>query len=512
MGDFTKWVVLGDGGLLNEFQTAFTQHLLTEVFAQHQMEEEERKRREDDEKSWADARKFRQYSLGVKFFYRWRQNARSNSLNRRIQQGNNALKAWQAQKAEERREARKKAQAEAEAELESRRASMESNYVDELRVSVQQRKDRRMEEALLATGVLTGVRDERGLVADIVRDASSATETQSSLSPSPKMRQEHFRVLRDGVSRSTSRVKNMLSRSASIRGAYETKPISMSPPSEGTRSLRHSFASKMRLPSLSQSLPHGAGRPTNFSRFSQTTSTKADVHGGLPAGQKSNIRSSHWRLRAMGMIQMPNKQYLHESLAIPLLEGKRFPAVGSYGLPPGDKDPGRPSDEPTWPHSVSPQAKRKMTPNYEELGDGDYAAFDVGRQLDGESSSIAKKHKSFDGDGAQTRLRAAMKTTTVSTEAPLPHQRSLLASQSPPNKRKRAHDDDAGGVTKAADVMLSRDRGSPSGAKKQKGYNREEAEKILDEMRELGAQMDADKEWFREQNEMMEKGISPWDR
>jgi hypothetical protein len=38
-------------------------------------------------------------------------------------------------------------------------------------------------------------------------------------------------------------------------------------------------------------------------------------------------------MKANGLIQMPNGEYLHESLAKPMLQGKRYPGLGDYGLP-----------------------------------------------------------------------------------------------------------------------------------------------------------------------------------
>jgi len=76
MGDFTKWVVLGDHGLMEEFQEALVTHLVRTVFDKHQRDEEDRKRKEEENRSWAQARKFRIYSLRVRFFYRWRDIAR----------------------------------------------------------------------------------------------------------------------------------------------------------------------------------------------------------------------------------------------------------------------------------------------------------------------------------------------------------------------------------------------------------------------------------------------------
>ena len=198
---------------------------------------------------------------------------------------------------------------------------------------------------------------------------------------------------------------------------------------------------------------------------------------------------------------MPNGMALHESLAIPMLNGVRFPGIGDYGLD-AYGTPAKlmseqnltddqrrairmtrlanPVPSQSTSNSVSP-------PNKQKRSSADGAAID-GEQANGDMSYSAKKQRPATGTIDLTASQSAR--TSVST----------------PNKRKRSA---AAEDALAADGVQSEGNASVS-AKKQRASLYEETEKILRDMREAAEQMDEGADWYREQRELWHRGQSPW--
>ncbi|EGX89526.1 MCM3-associated protein [Cordyceps militaris CM01] len=78
--DFTRWFVEGDGGLMTEFQQHFLDGLLTPVFLGWQQKAEEKLRLEAEARDNATADDFRHRSLSLRYFYRWKTHAREKRL------------------------------------------------------------------------------------------------------------------------------------------------------------------------------------------------------------------------------------------------------------------------------------------------------------------------------------------------------------------------------------------------------------------------------------------------
>ncbi|KAJ4148253.1 hypothetical protein LMH87_002732 [Akanthomyces muscarius] len=78
--DFTKWIVVGDAGLMAEFQQFWLNELLAPVFLDWHQKEEEKRRHEEETRDNAIADNFRKRSLSVRYFYRWKTHAREKRL------------------------------------------------------------------------------------------------------------------------------------------------------------------------------------------------------------------------------------------------------------------------------------------------------------------------------------------------------------------------------------------------------------------------------------------------
>jgi nuclear mRNA export protein SAC3 len=468
MGDFTRWFMLGDKGLWHEFLEAYTEHLCQDVFLQFQQDEEIRMRKEEDERSWAEALKFRRRSLRTRFFNRWRTIARNLALNRRARDQMAEMRAYQQRRIAEQRAATKRVAAEAEA---TRRASQEVNLMEELRASKELRTSMRMEQALLATGVFNGVRDAKETAAGVVRDASVDSRTLGSAAS--KIRQR----VKDGFTSSVSKVKGLV-RTPSNAGAVESMADRSASPSSVVSMRSTSTAATGSIRYKRQKVPNKFGKmitklvkvspapkPQRITNFSQSRRTSSLTEESISSTRTSGTRFSHWRLRAAGMVQMPNGQYLHESLAIPMRNGQRFPELGDYGLPPPVEN--RITD---------------MSPPPLPTTRGSRMSEDFARPT---TSPPIKRKRESGGD------------TAASTSEWL-RQRLAAEDDSPPTaKKQRAWD----GSTQNSTATTKFNDWDPA-----------DADSIIHEMREAAAAMDEGEGWFREQNELMDKGLSAWDR
>ena len=276
MGDFSKWFVKGDNGLLDDFEVYMVDNILRKVHSQWVEEEEERKRKEEEERINAEVETHRVYNLRVKFFYRWKNNARTKRMRALRQMGREQARAYHAAKREEEREAARKA-AEKQAKLAKvDRAKEFTEHLTKKRASRNQ-----AEEDLLATGVLSGVEGQVEHAARIVRrDLGSSAYPRTSTPDTSR------------PSTSGSITKRSGGKTQAIREKLFMKKT------EGFR----------------QSLSSAATRSTASPE---------------PSRRASRV-SEKWRLKAMGIVQMPDGTALPENLANEILySGKQYTGLGS---------------------------------------------------------------------------------------------------------------------------------------------------------------------------------------
>lgn len=459
MEQFTKWFVLADNGMMEEFTVSYTEHLVRQAYAQFLAEEEERKRKEEDAKSWEDALKWRRYNLGLKFFYRWRNIARNKALGRRATEGRDLMRKFResqlAQAKADKEAAAKKKRIE-EAKRAKQLEADAGNFAESLRFLQQQQLNRKRNPAE------DDIRDD-----DSVADALLGPRSPSASSVQEKGKSHRLRHWKDSLSRSASRVRDgaMAVFSSSVKESRyrstEREDSSRSPPS--------------RSASLGRSLPP-RNRSTNFSGIAKRTASPANEEvDRLKRPRSVGLKTSHFRLRAMGMIHMPNGQYLHESIAKPMMEGKRFPGFGDYGLPPVVNGEGNAAEE-----APSPPAE--------------------------EASHVHTRSLSWRTHvprvSSASSIRSAILNGESGTPPPQQHKRKRLVAGD-------GGEDDAMSITSVNHQQLRGDTGSPSSTKKQR-TDFSEAERIIQEMRETGALMEEGEAWYREQSELLGRGHTPW--
>lgn len=301
MAQFVEWYVKGDSGLLEQFQIFLVEEAVRKVYEQHVKDEKERIRKEEDEKSWAEARKFRTYNLGVKYFYRWRETARQNRASALRRSGRDQVREYH----EAKRAERLKQQEEA-ARLQRRlaRQGRSTDNVAELTDLIKRRSQDMQEtrDALLESGVLSGVTDEQGAAARIAEDNRSSPGVSSSgrMSPPPPPRR------RAGLPSFVHRIKTGLS-----EGVNKIRP---SGGGAKTRALRAEFSGS----ALSRSLARSTSRSSLPPSSSESPVSRV---------------SGRWRLKAMGLTTMPDGSVLPDRLARSVMrEGNRYPELGNFGL------------------------------------------------------------------------------------------------------------------------------------------------------------------------------------
>ncbi|KAI1485721.1 hypothetical protein F5X96DRAFT_302509 [Biscogniauxia mediterranea] len=319
MGNFTRWFVCADKGLMEDHLEQFMiEQVLKDTWNNFLELEEERQRKEEDEKSWAEARKFREYSLKVTYFYRWLDTTRKRRVIRRIQIEKEKARQWRLPENVAKRELaakREKEKAIQEAkELMQKRTQGNIAETARLRESTRSRQEDRedsVEAALLATGVFRGVRDEKAAARYAAREDED--EPEQGIFPAEKMllRSENQRRRKRGL--------------LPLKRFPEPKTHK-----DGSKTAMLKALSTAGRDSLSRS----TGSLRN-STFSSSYRSSIGYNSSRVSKSQSKVTDPYWRLKANGLVLMPNGEYLHESLALPMLqEGKRFPGLGDYGLPP----------------------------------------------------------------------------------------------------------------------------------------------------------------------------------
>ncbi|KAK8032235.1 GANP/Nin1/mts3/eIF-3 p25 family protein [Apiospora arundinis] len=291
MGNFAGWYLLGDKGLMDEhLQEWAVTEVLGEVWEKFRAEEDERIRREEDERSWAEARAFRSYSLSVTYFYKWLNTFRKRRVKKRIQMEREKARAWNspqnvaARKAEE--EALKQKRHEEALQLvRDRKALNKSRREKEFRESTRS-QDEDVEQALLASGVFKGMRDEQAAA----REAAADDDEPLTMLPSEMLRRSENRRREKHGLRPISRAS---STSTAKLGSKTAKLMALANGSKDTLSMK---ASSLRNSTFSSSLRSSLG--PSIGRVEKT--------------KKSKVKDPYWRYKVHGLVLMPDGKYAYQ--------------------------------------------------------------------------------------------------------------------------------------------------------------------------------------------------------
>lgn len=276
MEDFTKWFVLGDEGLLEEFQAYMLDTILQQAYTTFQEEQEEKIQQEEAEQAAVEADQFRAHNLSVRYFYQWRDVARELRLKRLRRSGREKMRQFH--------EAQRIAQFKADKEA-ARRAAREKAELAELN---------RPEE-----------------FKELLRHRSHERLAEMSASSSRRA----SAVNRHGVPYITDR-------SPSVNGSVVSDGSSMSRSTSSRTGTKTQALRKQLL----------GDEPTCFRRSLPPGSSRD--YGSSETEDRASRASERWRLKAMGIVQMPDGTAVPESLAGEARRGKnQYSSVGSMGPP-----------------------------------------------------------------------------------------------------------------------------------------------------------------------------------
>jgi hypothetical protein len=325
---------------MEHFTEETLRNMLWSVWQRHEREEAERKRREEDEESWRIARKHQTSRLQVKYFYRWRSNARALATKRILREGKEKMRLYrEQQKAIKRQLQEEKETAEREARRAAKRQLMEDSQRLALlasssgrRGSVAYSTDHNPEEQLIASGIFGGLRDDpRSVARRVVRDAINGADA-SALGSSfryaeSELELEPARSPRDSPDASSVGGRREGWKTRSLREKFSIEPR-RSLSASGSVVNGGSFMSSSSR--FRQSLPGSSNnKTTNFSASSRKRPAEDESDDGQSGyyGAKTNgfSRSRHWEMRVRGLVPMPDGGYLPEALAKSTMAARSVP-------------------------------------------------------------------------------------------------------------------------------------------------------------------------------------------
>ncbi|KAK3499645.1 SAC3/GANP/Nin1/mts3/eIF-3 p25 family-domain-containing protein [Neurospora hispaniola] len=428
MGDFSKWFVMGDGGLLEEFTARYLQELVEGAFNQHLKEEAERRRREEDEQSWREARAHMRNRLQLKYFYRWREAARKLAQRRILREGKERMRLYREQEQRVRKKnkedeemLRNQERIEAKRRIQADGSRLKQLALNASRVG---RGQQQVEEELLASGVFSGARDERAAVRRAIKEAGTngdwgspqpgktfgyGSESGFKLgrAPSAASKRRDAGSLRDSLAGSPESTGSKEGgKTRALREKFGLGGPRGSFSSAGGSSVQSSMVTKFRH-SLNGIGVNGGNsmikRASNFSTPRKRSIEPSPVTEGrdpkqprrsmlgmsmantslpnisLRQGTSTNspkpegFKTSHWDLRARGLVPMPDGQWLPEAIATAIKEGKLKPPS-----PPTRHNSYSPAIRPSTEHAI-------MSDDDESMGMG--STYDNGDDVEVDDSA-----------------------------------------------------------------------------------------------------------------------------
>ncbi|KAI1215123.1 uncharacterized protein F4807DRAFT_449398 [Annulohypoxylon truncatum] len=342
MGDFTKWFVCGDKGLMeSQLEELAVEYILKDTWQAFQEYEEKRAQKEEEERLLAEAREFREKSLKVKFFYRWKDGFRKRQRIRRMRMEMEKGRQWKLpenvakrERAEKDKQAKTVKEAKdsmlkrsrrnvqeaahlrhsARSSVESRSQSLEDGLDEsQLETSSRQSRIEYIEDQLLATGVFNGVRDERAAARYAAMGSDPEFEKEKNLEMKIRLRAENHDRLKRGL--------------RPLKALPEPKVHK-----EGSKTAM--LRAQCRLAERGASLYKSTGS-FRSSPFSSSYRSSLGYNSNRVSKSRSRVTDPYWRLKANGLVRMPNGEYLHESIALPILQGdQRTSGLGNYGVLP----------------------------------------------------------------------------------------------------------------------------------------------------------------------------------
>lgn len=466
LGDFNEWYVKGDNGLMSDFLVESIKWITTDAFQKFERENKEKKLREEEERTNAEVKKFRVYNLSLKFFYRWKRNARAKRLREVRRKGRDDMRAFYAARQAAERKTKREATSATTTVPNGQPTQTTPNRSDEFLSLMKSRRASKREarQSLLDCGVLSGMDGEREAVEMIVGDGcqssnGSPSTRRDSLASSP------------GPPGPPAKVKKEGAKTRALRDFYfgqhpgDPTPAYLKKEGPKTRALRHMYF----------------GQPERFRRsLPSMTSASGD---GPESTKRSSNASSRWTLKAMGIVQLPDGTAVPENLAHEMASGKlRYPRSVS---------PWR-SQRLSATQAIESEMQRLTPP----------ARVGPSQSPAGETTPINKRKRSTDDDDGAIKTGSTESNSSKRVMSETERHRVAAAGEtSPINKRKRRVDDDD------EETMNSSEEGS---SHKRMLSN---AAKLRMELQAIKAELEEGKDWYKTQNDRLRSESevrTPW--
>lgn len=256
---------------MDDFQKHVIGMILQETWVQFHNDEAETKRREEEEEIERKVETFRVKNIQIKTFYKWKRTARKLRLDKVRRQGREDIRAWRKAELERKKEEAAQAQNEEKKKRkEAARVAEEDARFSEF-LARKKLKMSRAEEDLLASGVLSGVTNEQESARRIVHRTHLSVDHQRPTTS-------------DSKASSTASTRKAGGKLQALRDQWS---------GEKNQGFRKSL-------------------PPSWARETVTPEPKS----------RPSAASDRWRLKAMGLTQMPDGTALPEKMADEILYGK----------------------------------------------------------------------------------------------------------------------------------------------------------------------------------------------
>lgn len=434
MGDFAKWYVGGDGGLMEDFTVYMVDEILKKTYDGFVEDMEEQARREEEERVNKEVETFRVYNLQVKFFYRWKRNARAKRLRELRRSGREQWRAYHMAKREEEKEAARQAE-------EERIRNAKVDRTKEMTAEMMRRK-----------------KEERAA-------AKAAASASSSAA-----------VKRPGHTRQYSSTSTKMATSRPSSATLMPPPASTVASSARTRKLSGK-SQAIRDALLNPKKPEGFRRSLGSMSMSSRSSAS-------PEPRTSNV-SERWRLKAMGIVQMPDGTALPENMANEILYGgKSYPGL-------------------SWSQNQGHGSRRRAT-SYTNVG-AEAPTSDPSRSMQASTSTAVRRPTLLSHSFGLSRSEDDHDHEMGMSPPPLPAPTT--------NKRKRhgqgEEDGENGGSIEDGDSIL--DAGGASPPKRPMS----ESQRLIGELRAMREELEEGAAWYRSQAERLgstanSRASTPW--
>lgn len=338
----SKWYMMGDNGLLDQFIHTTVEDLVYEAFEQYRQEVEAEKERQELAEDIRIAEEFRATKLVQRYGLYWKHIAAKMGSRRRRAENQAKLQTWREEKA---------AQARREREIQEAKARRRPGLMDEFRKVVRNQQSQMdklaIEQAIMNTGLLSGVHDQEKAAKRVASDGGWSDNSGGNGS---EVSSSHpAKKAKTGRGGSSSLLRhNMFSQSLTNLLDPESRrhTPTVDDDSMSERSVRSGISSILNMPHKARSktarileelrtghknLLNGGFRrslpPLTLTR-SLSNSTTGTGTAEPEQRHRSMVKDPYWKFKRWGMDLLPNGQAVPAEIGREIRQGKVYERLG----------------------------------------------------------------------------------------------------------------------------------------------------------------------------------------